>query len=677
MASTPSDFGAMTADASPKSILQTRRGVKFSWRILLFLVVLAILVDLGGMALWNGRKSAHISAVLPNVPDLHELRALVRDDPKNKDLHLLLAQSYLHYKHYLSARSEYDQALQLGADEWAVRSGRAQANRALARTDLLEQDLTRMIAMRPALMETYLTLAEERQYADDLAGAKRILDQIPRDHDGLPQGDGPDRLANAELLATAYSHLDAWDDVHKLIAQCLQIDPKRLSSHIILGKTLHATGKRADAIPYLLEGVKAAPKNAELQYLLGTAYQARKQSGDEDRAFVCLQNAVHLDERHGAATLALAEECDRRGLKEPAAFAYMQAFKLGMEGAVPMLRSGELLLQAGNKEEGWYREGVYYETIHQPELALKEYTNLTTLHSCCRSGYIHLARVYGLINNPQKELECLHKAQELDPARAKELEWSIVDALNEERDDEGCARVLKGIETRGGKEADEAAYQLAVLADHTGKTDEAIQWMRRCVASQPKDGVFHRELGRLLLEQRGDSAKLQAAIPQLETAVQLAPEDYNAFYELGRAYSYANNLDDAILALRHAVDLQPESGEGYQALGQALNRAGQKQEASDILATFQRFEDFEKTRETLEARCKRNPTDAEAQRRTAEFHMRAHEYLAAVGRYRKCLALQPENRQARARLAEALGYLGRREEQRAQLAVLNAPGGGL
>ncbi len=654
--------------------LPTRR---FAVGILVLLVIAAVvlLLENGIFAFLNSRNQIPHPAILPDVSHLKELRSLTANRKDDPELHLALAQAYLHERHYLSAREAFDRALQLGADEWSCRTGRAQANLRVERFERVIEDCNHLIRLRPTVLETYLTLAEVQQHSDDWGAVQRTLDSVPRDEDGLPQTNNPtDPLAAAELLATAYSHIDRWDRTIALVRKCLDREPGRLSSRIMLGKALHASGKRVEAIPYLLEAARNHPNSAELVYLLGTAYQARKKSQDGDRATLCFKRAVVLDDKHGAATLALAKELDLRKQYEPAAFAYYRAYKLGMEGESPLLRSAEMMLRMGNKEEGWYRRGLYFESTGKPELALIEYKRLTTMHHACRSGYIHMARAYGAMKKPLKSLEYIRKARERAPARAKELDWVLIDALGQTHDDNERIAMLHAIAKEGGSEGNEAAFHLAKLSDAAGKRPEAEKWLRKCVQNVPKDAIFRLELGKSLLHRRGDKAILTSAILELEAAVRLARENRDAAYFLGLAYSYAGRTEDAILALRHAVDLQPENGDGYQSLAKILNRAGRREEAADTQEIFRRFEKFKQTRDTLIARCKREPKNAAAQYRIADFHMKAHEYPAAIQRFTRCLELQPGNRQARARLAEACGYLGRRDEQRAQLAMLRSPG---
>lgn len=571
----------------------------------------------------------------------------------------------------MSAIQEYDRALANGADEWSVRTGRSKANIALQRFDRAESDIARLIEMKPNLLETRLTLAEVREQADDNKGAEAALAAVPFGADNLPLADGfADRLEAAELLATAYSHLDRWDKTLELTQVCLKKQPDRISSQVLLGKTLHATRKFAQAVPYLEIGIKHAPKNAELHYLLGTSYQGRGAKGDLDRASVQFQEAVILDNKHGAATLAVAREAERRKSYGAAAFAYERAYKLGMEGPQLMLASSEMIRRAGHKEEAWYRKGLYYESIGRPSLAMAEYENLARLHDSCRSGYIHMARAASLMGKHDLALKYLHLAEQKAPARSRELFWSIVDVMGQSKQDGPRIAMLEKVASQKGRDGEEAAFQLAKLNDAAGKQDQAEKWFTVCVQAQPNDPVFHLELGRLLLTQRGDPARLNQAVKELETAVRLAPENHDAVYGLGTAYFYSNRLDEAILTLRHAVDLQPENGEGYQVLSRALAQAGNKADAADILSLFRRYEEYSQTKETLAARCKRDPTNPELQLRLAEFHMWAHEYAAAIERYHKALYLKPDSRPARQRLAEALGYLGRREQQKMVLAGL-------
>src|SRR5688500_4954907 len=298
----PADSAAST-DSSRPSPVSRRRRLGLSLILLLAIAAVAVLVDAAILSVLHSRNRIAYPAVLPNIAHLRDLRGFVNDEPNNAELRLALAQAYLRETHYQSAREEFDHALRLGADEWTCRTGRAQADLRIERYERAAAHFRPLLRLRPEATETYLALAEMQQHSDDGDAANRTLDAVPRDSDGLPRTKGrPDSLTAAELLATAYSHIDRWEQTLSLLRQCLERQPSRLSSRIMLGKALHATGRPLQALPYLQEAAKTQPDSAELVCLLGTAYQARNEARDEDRAMTCFQRAVVLDGKHGRAT---------------------------------------------------------------------------------------------------------------------------------------------------------------------------------------------------------------------------------------------------------------------------------------------------------------------------------------------------------------------------------------
>lgn len=648
---------------SPKS----KRVVGLRW--IAPALVLALAADFVLVQFSTRSNQLRPSLVLPNAPQLHELRSLALANPDDRELHLALAQAYLNAGHYLTAREEFDRARRNGADEVEALSGRAKANTELLRYDLAAVDLQRLIALKPDRLETYLALAEVRHEANDVDGARSALHQIPLDPDGLPKV-SLGRLIAMDMLSTAYGRLGDWKTTLQLLNGALDLEPKREITRGEKAGALAALGRPVEAIPLLEEAANSASPSAESVYQLGSAYESRKSKGDGDRAFECYKRALQIDNKHGPAMLAFAKQCDRKHFKPAASFAYQQASALGMEGRSPLLRSGDLMLELGNKEEGWFRRGMYFESMQMYDQAAVEYKKLTSMHSCCRSGFLHLARVYELQSKSGEAIDCLQKAQRLDPARAKQLRWSFFQAYGDLHRYKEQNEVLDAMIADGGKEAEEALYQKATFADVSGNNDGAEKWLQRCIQLSPGDPTYHLHLGKIMLQRRSERSRLIVATKHLETSVRLSPNSYEAFYNLGLAYKYSGNVQDAILALRHAVDLQPERGEGYQALTQALIEGGKRDEAAEMQKVFQRFQVFQQASEVLLARCKRDPRNAGAQLRMADFHMAAREHIAAVDRYKKCLAIQPGNRQARQGLIKALGAVGQREEQRAQISLM-------
>ena len=79
-----------------------------------------------------------------------------------------------------------------------------------------------------------------------------------------------------------------------------------------------------------------------------------------------------------------------------------------------------------------------------------------------------------------------------------------------------------------------------------------------------------REAGLAALQ----SSDFTGAIPLLEEACQIAPEDYDSHLFLGAAYGGAGRQMDAINALTKSVQIQPANGQARYNLGVAMERAG-------------------------------------------------------------------------------------------------------
>ena len=645
-------------------------------RTLLALVGIAAAVGAVDLsAVWllqRGKQLSSSASTAIGLPrEIGQAQLLARDNPNDAELALMLAKGYTRFGHYASAREEAGRAMKLGADERQARSIHAAANMALLRYDLAVEDMRRLLTLNPRRLETYLTLSEAQYLSGDLAGARNTLALVSPRNGEVPtaiEGRKPEEVAG--LVAAAYGTVGDWNSALQIARFYCRQSSGDISWRILRGKSLSALGRPAESLADIEAGARTAPNNAELQYLLGKAYAERRTTRDDERAQKCFLNAIRLDHTHGQACYEIAKILEKNHQWLDAATAYYRAYQLGVDGAIGLLRSGDLWLQHAVREEGWYRRGKYFEQIGQPQRALDEYSHLTKLHSCCRNGYIHLARVYLQMRQPLKARECLITAQRVEPARARELDSRLVQTYTDRRDDATRRALLLQLVERGGEEVHNYYFQLCAMADTAGKFDEAESWVRECVHVRPKHSGYRQLLAKLLLQRRQDPTKLKEGIRELETAVRISPEDPDAYYSLGLAYSYANCLDDAILSLRHSIDLAPETGTAYQTLSQVLRKAGKKDEAGEMLTTFKRYQSFEQSRQTLIARAKRDPKDADAWRALSRFFMRANEYSNATVSLQTLLKLKPNDTWARDNLAKAYGYLGRRSDESQLLAAV-------
>ena len=96
--------------------------------------------------------------------------------------------------------------------------------------------------------------------------------------------------------------------------------------------------------------------------------------------------------------------------------------------------------------------------------------------------------------------------------------------------------------------------------------ETAIEWQ----GETPRDAQPFLNLGTLLVESHDN----EKALPYLQKAVALAPDNPKAHEELGKAYTATGKLEQAQSELEEAVKLVPESSSLHYKLGQMYRRRG-------------------------------------------------------------------------------------------------------
>src|SRR5581483_9461050 len=110
---------------------------------------------------------------------------------------------------------------------------------------------------------------------------------------------------------------------------------------------------------------------------------------------------------------------------------------------------------------------------------------------------------------------------------------------------------------------------------------EAELALHRYLASQPKDGRAHIQLGRVL----GAENKPDEAMQELQTGVQLAPDDPKAQRDLAAVYDALGKEDQAEAQYRALLAKDSNDPELHFGLGTALMREKKFAEAQNELLT--------------------------------------------------------------------------------------------
>jgi Flp pilus assembly protein TadD len=158
----------------------------------------------------------------------------------------------------------------------------------------------------------------------------------------------------------------------------------------------------------------------------------------------------------------------------------------------------------------------------------------------------------------------------------------------------------------------------------------------------PDSFLAHDNLGFILL-QRG---AVDAALGQIQMAIQLQPDDEAAQKNLGSALLEKGQLDEAMVHFQKALEIKPDDSGAENNLGFALFRKGRTDEA---IAHY---------RKALEMQ----PDDTGARHNLGSALLRNGQLDEAIGEFQKVLAIQLDSAEAHNDLANALSQKGREAE---------------
>jgi len=153
-------------------------------------------------------------------------------------------------------------------------------------------------------------------------------------------------------------------------------------------------------------------------------------------------------------------------------------------------------------------------------------------------------------------------------------------------DDVGAARAFRaaiGLMPSNGA----ALFYLATALDHSGDATGAQTTFAELIKRQPKMAEGHLGLGVLLLKR--SSTRMEEGIKELQLALQIDPNLYEARVTLGRALILMGRSDEALEHLRRAAELAPDNPEPHYQLSLAYRRLGNKDQSAAELAIVKRI----------------------------------------------------------------------------------------
>lgn len=300
------------------------------------------------------------------------------------------------------------------------------------------------------------------------------------------------------IIGTAYMKNKEFDKAYAPLLKSLKKNPNNLGTLNSLGTCYMALGKFEEAVKTYEKAIELAPNNAMAYYNIGSAYQIQQ---NHEKACEYFTKALDIEEDEAFLT-ALA----------------MSEVKLGKyENALKHYK--QLSLICPSKENYKYNIVTCYEALGEFQTAIKMLEEIV---------YINPKFIL-----PAQKLASLYiKTNQL--SKAKDIYDNIL--LKE-------------------KVTAEILHQYAILSSSLCDTDTAEKMLKKVIRMNPEIAKAHKDLGIIYLNKR----LFDYARDEFETAMKLAPNDFEIIFEYGNfLYSISENIE-AERYYAEALELEPKN----------------------------------------------------------------------------------------------------------------------
>lgn len=195
----------------------------------------------------------------------------------------------------------------------------------------------------------------------------------------------------------------------------------------------------------------------------------------------------------------------------------------------------------------------------------------------------------------------------------------------------------------------DAPYMLSICYVMTEQLDNARKALAQMFSVPPGSAMAYLTLGKLMVRQH----KVEAAVPQIETALRLQPRLAMAHFLLGEIDLYQSNVQGAVAEFQKELAVNPTMWLVYWRLGDAYMRLARYDDAESV----------------LKKAIWLNEASPGAFVLLGEIALKKNDPALASGFLERALAIDPQNPDAHDALATAYKALGRAAEANQQLEI--------
>jgi len=284
--------------------------------------------------------------------------------------------------------------------------------------------------------------------------------------------------------------------------------------------------------------------------------------------------------------------------------------------------------------------------------ALKELQRAVELQPSSALAHFTLGTAQARLGDPEAASQSFEKTLQLDSTFA-EAHVSLGMILGQQHELTGASEHLTQAIQIYGKTASaaKAHYLLAQILIDQNEPEKALRELDAAISLRPNYPEAFVAQGLIRKWQHNNAATIAA----FKKAVALAPENFDAQYELGSAYLRAHTASEAVEPLRQAAKLRPSDRSVLYQLCTALQKAGKEEDAKTCQEELSM-----KIKKGL-ATAANELTSTQANNAGVELE-KAGNLSGALEKYRDAVSLDPNVTVFRRNMALALCRLGRWDE---------------
>lgn len=356
---------------------------------------------------------------------------------------------------------------------------------------------------------------------------------------------GPDKADAHAGLAAVHLRRGRYTDAADNARAAIALNPSIASAHLTLASSLVRQGS-SDGLPAAQKAVEIAPASAQAHMALGEALALAEKPADAEASF---RKVLELQPEAADAHARLAEVL----------------FAKGDFGGV--IASADMALKFNKDLSRLYsiRGRAHHENGNEDQ-AISDLQHAVTVKPDDAPAHLLLGRIY----QRRKHLDLAvnhYKQAAAGERQVGDAALGLADVLVAKRDFAAAREPVEKVAS-GLPQSGRAQYLLGMLHEQQGQFDAAVKAFEHAASLDPKLGGAHYGAGRVLREHMKDAAR---ALPHLEKAAALEPEDPSVLSEYGVALYEAKQPDRALEMLQKAAAAPDfKSPMGFTVLGLAL-----------------------------------------------------------------------------------------------------------